>query len=121
MRRAQRAFAAGAVGFVAKDLADAELPPAIRAAAHGEEFISPRLTARLDALQRTFGDNVLTPRQLEVLRLVALSHTTAEAARRLQLSQRTVATHRAHINSRLGIVTRSELARYALRRGLLGL
>jgi two-component system response regulator NreC len=50
---AQRAFAAGALGFVAKDRADSELPQAVRAAACGEEFVSPRVAARLDALQRS--------------------------------------------------------------------
>jgi two-component system response regulator NreC len=49
---AQRALAAGALGFVAKELADEELPPAVRAAARGEEYISPRVAARLDAIHR---------------------------------------------------------------------
>ncbi|MGD1058304.1 MAG: response regulator transcription factor [Solirubrobacteraceae bacterium] len=117
---AQRAFAAGAVGFVAKDLADDELPQAIRAAARGEEFVSPRTATRLDALQRSLTDDALSPREVEVLRLIALGHTSVEIARKLHLSPRTVETHRARIHGKLGLATRAELVRYALRRGLLG-
>ena len=117
---AQRAFAAGAVGFVSKDLADGELPQAMRAAARGEEFVSPRIAARLDALQRSLTGDVLSPREVEVMRLIALGHTSVETARRLQLSPRTVETHRANIQRKLGLATRAELVRYSLRRGLLG-
>ncbi len=117
---AQRAFAAGAVGFVAKDLADAELPQAVRAAAHGEEFVSPRIAARLDALHRSLTDDALSPREVEVLRLIALGHTSVEIARKLHLSPRTVETHRASVHRKLGLTTRAELVRYSLRRGLLG-
>jgi two-component system, NarL family, response regulator NreC len=117
---AQRAFAAGAIGFVAKDRADDELPQAVRAAARGEEFVSTRVAARLDALHRSLTDDVLTPREVEVLRLIALGHTNVEIARKLHLSPRTVETHRANIHRKLGLATRAELVRYALRRGLLG-
>ena len=117
---AQRAFAAGALGFVAKDLADGELPRAIRAAARGEEFVSPRVAARLDALHRSLTDDALSPREVEVLRLIALGHTSVEIARKLHLSPRTVETHRANVHRKLGLATRAELVRYALRRGLLG-
>jgi two-component system, NarL family, response regulator NreC len=117
---AQRAFAAGAVGFVAKDLADSELPHAVRAAARGEEYVSPRVATRLETLHRTLTEDKLTPREVEVLRLIALGHTSVETARKLHLSPRTVETHRAHIHSKLGLGTRAELVRYALRRGLLG-
>ena len=81
---AQRAFAAGALGFVAKDRADEELPQAVRAAARGEEFVSPRIAARLDALHRSLTDDALSPREVEVLRLIALGHTSVEIARKLQ-------------------------------------
>jgi len=118
---AQRALAAGAVGFVAKDLADAELPDAIRAAARGEEYVSPRISAKLDALNRAMTDDRLTPREAEVLRLIALGHTSVEVARKLHLSPRTVETHRAHIHRKLGLATRAELVRFALRRGLLAI
>lgn len=117
---AQRALAAGAVGFVTKDLADVELAKAVRAAAKGEEFVSPRVAARLDSLHRSLTDNKLTQREVEVLRLIALGHTSAEIARKLHLSPRTIETHRAHIHKKLGLATRAELVRYSLRRGLVG-
>jgi len=117
---AQRAFAAGAVGFVAKDLADRELAQAIRAAARGEEYVSPRLAVRLEALRNSLAEDKLTPREVEVLRLIALGHTSVEVAYNLHLSPRTVETHRANIHRKLGLATRAELVRYALRRGLLG-
>jgi two-component system response regulator NreC len=117
---AQRALAAGALGFVAKDLADSELPQAVRAASRGEEYVSPRVAARLDALHRALTDNKLTQREIEVLRLIALGHTSVEIARKLHLSPRTIETHRAHIYRKLGLTTRAELVRYALRRGLIG-
>ncbi len=117
---AQRAFAAGAVGFILKDFADTELPEAIRAAARGEEYVSPRVASRLDALHRALTEDKLTAREVEVLRLIALGHTSAEIARKLHLSPRTVETHRARIHRKLELTTRAELVRYALGRGLLG-
>jgi two-component system response regulator NreC len=117
---AQRALAAGALGYVSKDLADEELPQAVRSAANGEQYLSPRVAARLDALQQALTDNKLTQREVEVLRLIALGHTSVEIARQLHLSPRTIETHRAHIHRKLGLVTRAELVRYALRRGLVG-
>jgi len=117
---AQRALAAGALGYVSKELADGELPRAVRAAARGEQYVSPALATRLDALHRSLTEHKLTPREVEVLRLIALGHTSVEIARKLHLSPRTVETHRAHIHRKLGLATRAELVRYALRRGLLG-
>jgi two-component system response regulator NreC len=116
---AQRAIAAGALGFVLKDLADGDLPQAVRAAARDEEYVSPRVAARLDALQRSLTEDRLTAREVEVLRLIALGHTSVEIARKLHLSPRTVETHRARIHGKLGLATRAELVRYALGRGLL--
>ncbi len=116
---AQRAFAAGAVGFVAKDLAVDELPHAVRAAARGEEFISPRVAPGLEALHRSLTDDALTPHEVEVLRLIALGHTSVEIAQKLHISPRNVESHRASIHRKLGRSTRAELVRYALRRGLL--
>lgn len=116
---AQRALAAGALGFVWKDRADTDLPEAVRAAARGEEYLSPSVAARLAALHRSLSSEDLTVREVEVLRLIALGYTTVEIARKLHISPRTIETHRAHIHSKLGVRTRSELVRYALRRGLL--
>jgi two-component system, NarL family, response regulator NreC len=117
---AQRAFASGAIGFVLKDLADTELPEAIRAAVRGEEYISPQLASRLDALHRALAEDKLSARDVEVLRLIALGHTSLEMARKLHLSPRTVETQRARIHEKLGLTSRAELVRYALGRGLLG-
>ena len=117
---AQRALTAGASAFVVKDLADSELAQAIRAAARDEEYVSPRVAARLDSLHRALTDNKLTQREIEVLRLIALGHTSVEIARKLHLSPRTIETHRAHIHKKLGLATRAELVRYSLRRGLIG-
>jgi two-component system, NarL family, response regulator NreC len=116
---AQRALATGALGFVLKDLADSELPQAVRAAAGGQEYVSPRVAARLGALHQALTGDKLTSREVEVLRLIALGHTSIEIARKLHLSPRTVETHRARIHRKLGLTTRAELVRYALGRGLL--
>jgi two-component system, NarL family, response regulator NreC len=116
---AQRAIAAGALGFVSKDHADTDLPEAVRAAARDEEYLSPSVTARLAALNRSLTNDKLTVREVEVLRLIALGYTTVEIARKLHLSPRTIETHREHIHRKLGVRTRAELVRYALRRSLL--
>jgi len=117
---AQRAFAKGALGFVTKNFADSELADAIRAASRGEEYVSPPVAARLEDLRRGLTNSRLTPREVEVLRLIALGHTSVEIARRLNLSPRTIETHRAHICRKLGASTRADLVRYALERRLIG-
>jgi two-component system response regulator NreC len=117
---AQRALAAGAIGFVLKDRADEELLEAIRLAARGERFVSPQLVMPLDDMRRAGAEHWLTVREVEVLRLIALGHTSVEIARQLRLSPRTIDTHRARIHRKLGLATRAELVAYALRRGLLG-
>ena len=111
---------AGAIGFVLKDTGDAELPEAVRRAARREEYISPRVAAQLSARRRTSAEDGLSPRETEVLRLIALGNSSAEIARELHLSARTVETHRARIQRKLGLATRAELVRHALRRGLIG-
>lgn len=116
---ARRALAAGALGFVAKESADDDLPAAIRASARGSRFVSASVAAGLEATRRSFAEDRLTAREIEVLRLIALGHTSAEVARALALSPRTVETHRARIHKKLGLATRAELVSYALRRRLL--
>lgn len=115
---AQQALDAGAIGFVLKDSADTELPEAVRRAAHGEEYVSPRVADRLVAVNRGVTDD-LTVRETEVLRLIALGHTSAEIATKLGLSRRTIEAYRARILRRLGLATRAELVQYALGRDLL--
>jgi two-component system response regulator NreC len=117
---AEQALDAGAVGFVVKDRADTELPAAVRRAAWGGEFVSPRVVAGLDALRRAVSGDGLSPRETEILRLIALGHTNAEIAAKLHLSRRTIETHRAHVHRKLGLGTRAGLVRYALTRHLIG-
>ena len=115
----QRVLGAGALGYVLSALADTELPEAVLAAARHEEYVSPRLGARLRQLYSSLADDRITPREVEVLRLIALGHTSVEIANKLHLSPRTIETHRAHIHRKLGLTTRAQLVRYALRRGML--
>jgi len=117
---AQRALDAGAVGFVLKERADTELAEAVRHAVRGEEYVSPRVAAGLDALRRTANGDGLSPRESEVLRLIALGYTSTEIAGQLHLSRRTIETHRANIHRKLGLDSRAELVHFALRRHLVG-
>jgi two-component system response regulator NreC len=118
---AQASLQAGAKGFVLKDAADEELKRAIRAAAKGQTFLSPELGARLVLGEKTTrnGGDDLSPRELEVLRLIALGHTNGEIGQLLDISVRTVETHRGHVSQKLGCSTRAELVRHALDRHLL--
>lgn len=115
---AQQALAA-ATGVVLKDHADSELTDAVRLAARGEEYVSPRVAERLQVLRHSLTGGELSVREVEVLRLIALGYTSVEVTRKLGISPRTVETHRAHINTKLALRTRAELVRYALRHGLL--
>jgi two-component system, NarL family, response regulator NreC len=117
---AQQLLAAGAIGFVFKDGAEAELPEAVHRAALGEEFVSPSVAAGLEVLRRTVDGGLLSPREVEILRLIALGYTSAEIAAKLHLSRRTVETHRARIFQKLELKTRAELVRFALDRHLIG-
>ncbi|MEA2130569.1 MAG: hypothetical protein QOJ85_3460 [Solirubrobacteraceae bacterium] len=118
---ARRALRAGALGYVLKDAADAELVEAVRRAADGGTYLHPALGARLATTpEHPAGPpDGLSDREAEVLRLIALGHTNAEMGEQLFLSVRTVETHRAHIQQKLGRSTRAELVRYALDHGLL--
>ena len=115
---ARAAMQAGVLGYVLKEAADADLVRAIRMAAVGETYLQPKLGARLAAEPDGPPDD-LTSREIEVLRLIALGHTNMEMAEQLFLSVRTIESHRAHIQQKLGRTTRAELVRYALDRGLL--
>ena len=100
------ALEAGASGYVLKTQADTDLVAAIRAVERGEAFPRP-------AAQRA-----LTPREEEIVKLVAEAHTTKEIAAILHLSEKTVENHRANAMRKLGMRDRVELVRYAIRRGL---
>jgi two-component system response regulator NreC len=115
---ARQALQAGVVGYVLKEAADDELVQAVRSAAAGQTYLQPALGARLAAEPEPGDEDDLSERETEVLRLIALGHTNAEIAEQLFLSVRTVESHRAHIQQKLRLTTRSELVRYALERGL---
>jgi two-component system, NarL family, response regulator NreC len=116
---ARSAFGAGALGYVLKEAADDELVQAVRAAAAGETYLTPRLGARMASEPPPGSPDDLSERELGVLRLIAFGHTNAEIAEQLFLSVRTVETHRAHIQQKLSLGSRAELVRYALDRGLM--
>jgi two-component system response regulator NreC len=115
---ARHALGAGALGYVLKESAESELVEAIRRAAAGEPYLNPRLGARVAAEPPPGLPDGLSEREVEVLRMIALGHTNAEIAEQLFLSVRTVETHRAHVQQKLRLGTRSELVRYALDHGL---
>jgi two-component system, NarL family, response regulator NreC len=115
---ARHALSAGALGYVLKEAAEAELVEAIRRAAAGDTYLNPRLGARVAAAPPPGPPDGLSDREVEVLRLIALGHTNSEIAEQLYLSVRTVETHRAHIQQKLRLGSRSELVRYALDHGL---
>lgn len=116
---ARSALAAGALGYVLKEAADEELIDAVRRAAANERYLNPRLGARLASEPASGLPGGLSEREVEVLRLIALGHTNSEIAAKLFLSVRTVETHRAHIQQKLRLSTRSELVRYALEQRLI--
>jgi two-component system response regulator NreC len=106
---------------VLKQAAGTELVQAILAAAEGGTWLNPGLGARMAATPEgpVGAQAELSEREIEVLRLIALGHTNSEIAEQLFLSVRTVETHRAHIQQKLGLSTRAELVRYALDNDLI--
>ncbi len=119
---AREALGAGALGYVLKEAANTELVQAIRAALDGRTYLHPSLGARLAASPSEIGgpSDTLSPREVEVLRLIALGYTNTEIGGQLFLSVRTVETHRAHIQQKLSRTTRAALVAYALEHRLIG-
>ena len=111
---ARQALSAGALGYVLKEAAESELVEAVQRAAAGDTYLNPRLGARVAAEPPPGPPDGLSEREVEVLRMIALGHTNSEIADELYLSVRTVETHRAHIQQKLRLGSRSELVRYAL-------
>jgi DNA-binding NarL/FixJ family response regulator len=119
------ALKAGASGYVLKSAANRDLIEACRAAMRGEPFLSP---AAVTALIRDYLDRArtgeeapedpLSPRELEVVKLIAQGHTSDEIGEMLFISKKTVDRHRANVLEKLGMRNRVELTRYAIRRGL---
>jgi DNA-binding NarL/FixJ family response regulator len=119
------ALRAGASGYVLKTTADRDLVEACRAAIRGEAFLYPGVVVALvrDYLRRAKrgdagADEVLTTRELEVVKLVAEGHTSEEIADLLVISRKTVDRHRANILEKLEMRDRVDVTRYAIRRGL---
>jgi len=116
------ALKAGASGYVLKTQADVDLLAAVRAVERGEPFLTPEAQRALikDVLGQAAGrTDELTPREQEVVKLVAEAHTNKEIAEILHLSEKTVENHRSNAMRKLGMRDRVELVRYAIRRGLI--
>jgi DNA-binding NarL/FixJ family response regulator len=115
------ALRAGAAGYVLKRAADQDLVDAVRAAGRGEPFLtaSAQQTLIRDFLDRGDHPEELSPREKEVVKLVAEAHTNKEIAEILHLSEKTVENHRSNAMRKLGMRDRVELVRYAIRRGLI--
>jgi DNA-binding NarL/FixJ family response regulator len=119
------AIKVGASGYVLKSAVDRDLVEACRAAMRGEPFLYP---GGVRALMRDYVEraragevgrgDVLTPREEEIVKLVAEAHTNEEIGEMLFISKKTVERHRANILEKLGMRDRVELTRYAIRRGL---
>jgi DNA-binding NarL/FixJ family response regulator len=117
------ALRAGASGYVLKSGADEDIVDACRAAMRGESFLYP---SAVNTLIRDYIDrgeqeqpDILTPRELEVLKLIAEAQTSKQIAEQLVISVKTVERHRQNILDKLGLRDRVELTRYAIRRGLI--
>jgi DNA-binding NarL/FixJ family response regulator len=120
------ALKAGASGYVLKTAANRDLVEACRASMRGEPFLYPRAVTALirDYLERvkrgeTAPEDPLTPRELQVVKLIAEGYTSDEIASTLVISRKTVDHHRARILDKLGMRNGAELTRYAIRRGLI--
>lgn len=118
------ALQAGASGYLPKDATPMELEFALRAVVNGETYLSPRISGDLvDRFIRSAGGGrnpleLLTPRQREILQLIAEGHSTKQIASRLSLSVKTVESHRTLLMERLGIRDTAGLALFAARAGL---
>jgi DNA-binding NarL/FixJ family response regulator len=125
----EQLFAAGAAGFLLKEMTNEELLRALREVMAGGVPLSPTIAAKVvrDYARRVRGDgeataeDLLTPREVEVLKLIAEGHTNSAIAERLKLSRKTVEAHRTNLMRKLGIHDVTELVKYALRNGLISL
>jgi DNA-binding NarL/FixJ family response regulator len=119
------ALRAGASGYVLKSGADQDIVEACRRTMRGQSFLYPSALAALvrDVVERGAppeeGFDVLTPRELQVLKLIAEARTSKEIAQELVIAVKTVERHRQNILDKLGMSDRVELTRYAIRRGLI--
>jgi DNA-binding NarL/FixJ family response regulator len=124
----QKAMQAGASGYVLKKAADSELLSAMWSVMHRETYVHPSMAQHFigDLIQKSPRDKeadrweILSSREQQVLRMVALGHTSAEIAKELDISTKTVETYRARGMEKLDLNSRAALVRFALDRGLLG-
>jgi DNA-binding NarL/FixJ family response regulator len=119
------ALKAGAAGYVLKSVADRDLVEACRAVRRGDPFVYAGVVTALikDYLQRNrngqrIPDSILTPREEEIIKLIAEGHSARDIAETLVISAKTVDRHRANIMQKLGVHDRLDLTRYAIRAGL---
>lgn len=113
-----RAVEAGATGYLLKDAPREDLFRAIRAAAKGESALAPAVAARLMSRMRAPAAEKLTPREIEVLQLVARGNSNREVGQTLHISTATVKTHLIHIFDKLGVSDRTAAVTVALERGI---
>jgi len=126
----QEFFRLGVLAYVLKKSTATDVVQAIRAASRGEEYIDPTLAGllissyvgrRQPRKQKTGRLDLLTPREQEVLSLLAYGHTNGEIGQKLSVSERTVETHRTNILAKLDLTSRADLVRFSIDNGLLKL
>lgn len=119
----EQSLNAGAKGYVLKEAADTELLNALKAVAEGKSYLEPTLAAQLvgdkSRTDSRGGPSDLSPREIDVLKLLVKGYTNKEIASELVISVRTVESHRAHIIQKTGVGTRAALVRFAEEHGLL--
>jgi two-component system, NarL family, response regulator NreC len=121
----KKAIRAGASGYLVKRAAESELINAIRTVMEGDIYIHPSMTRALlrdlvpEPSSKPAGENTLTHRELEILRMVARGYTNNQIAGKLSISARTVEGHRANLMGKLGLHSRVELVEYAEQHGLM--
>lgn len=121
MALVRSAVAAGAAGFVCKEAADAELLGAIRSVQRGGVFLDPYMTKQLlpvGRAPRIAPQGALSDRERQIIKLIARGYSNQEIADGIQISVKTVETYRARIAEKLGVRTRTQIARYAFASGL---
>jgi two-component system response regulator NreC len=121
----QEAIEAGAMGYIIKRAAESELIDAIRAVSRGDLYVHPAMTRALlkdissPAAAHDLPVEAPTPREIDVLRYIAQGYTNRQTAEALNISVRTVETHRANLMSKLNLRSRVELVRYAKENGFI--
>lgn len=121
----KKAIRAGASGYLVKRAAESDLIHAIRTVMQGDMYVHPSMTRALlkdlvpAPLSNPAGDNTLTHREIEILRMVARGYTNNQIAQKLSISARTVEGHRANLMGKLGLHSRVELVEYAEQHGLM--